>query len=144
MGTVYFYESHTNAVADANSSPVNVVGYTEYLYLLGETKLGIGVHGPYDTLQDLYKAWPKAQQTSASPIPGSTAVGGAPTNVAVGATGGLTGALGAFEGLAQAITDGSLWRSLGWIIMGVILLVIGITLWLKENNVLPEVVPIPV
>lgn len=144
MGTVYFYESHTNAVATADSSPIDVVGYTEYLYLVGESKLGIGVHGPYNTIADLYAAWPNAKSTGAAPIPGAAAVAGAPSNEASQLTGGVTGALGAFEGIAQALTDGSLWRSLGWLAMGIILLIVGIMLWLKENNILPEVVPVPI
>lgn len=71
-------------------------------------------------------------------------IGGNAAAAVPGVIGGLTGALGAFEALAQAVTDGALWRSLGWIILGGLLTIIGIALWLKEQNVLPEVVPIPI
>lgn len=44
----------------------------------------------------------------------------------------------------SAITDGAMWRSLGWITLGLILMVVGILMLLRKMDVLPDVVPIPV
>jgi hypothetical protein len=61
----------------------------------------------------------------------------------LGQVGGIT-EIGHFIGvIASAITDGAMWRSLGWISLGGILLVIGLFLWLKDSGAL-EGLPIPV
>jgi hypothetical protein len=39
--------------------------------------------------------------------------------------------------------DAALWRSLGWLALGVLLLVTGAALWLKKANYLPAAVPVP-
>ena len=42
------------------------------------------------------------------------------------------------------ILDIHMWRSIGWITLGAVLLVLGILLWLKKENYLPSAVPVPV
>ena len=46
--------------------------------------------------------------------------------------------------LVTHLTDIFMWRSLGWILLGLVLLVVGILLLLKKMDVLPTVVPVPV
>lgn len=46
----------------------------------------------------------------------------------------LSGIEGLFGGFFQIITDGKMWRSLGWVVLGLVLIAMGINLWLK----LPE------
>lgn len=45
----------------------------------------------------------------------------------------LTGIAGAAQALFHAVTDGTMWRSLGWILLGVLLLVLGTALWLRKS-----------
>ena len=68
------------------------------------------------------------------------------SNVASAVTplGDLGGALTAFSGIVGALADGSMWRSLGWILLGVLLIFLGSSLWLKSKNILPEVIPVPI
>lgn len=42
----------------------------------------------------------------------------------------LTGIAGALEAFYQAVTDGKTWRSLGWIILGIVLMLVGVFLWI--------------
>jgi hypothetical protein len=42
------------------------------------------------------------------------------------------------------ITDIAMWRSLGWIALGAVLVIIGIIMWLKQSDLLPDVMPVPV
>ena len=42
----------------------------------------------------------------------------------------LAGIAGALEAFFKALTDGKTWRSLGWILLGVVLMVVGVLLWI--------------
>jgi len=44
----------------------------------------------------------------------------------------------------ENITDGKMWRSLGWLVLGLVFIIGGVVLWMKNSNLLPDVVPIPV
>ena len=46
--------------------------------------------------------------------------------------------------LVTHLTDIFMWRSLGWITLGLVLLIVGIMLLLRKMDVLPSVVPVPV
>lgn len=37
---------------------------------------------------------------------------------------------GSFEAFFGAVTDGKMWRSLGWILLGIMLMYLGVTLWI--------------
>jgi uncharacterized membrane protein YedE/YeeE len=78
---------------------------------------------------------PAAGVTSA----GLSAAGGV-ANAASGA-GGIADALSAFF---AAVTDVYMWRSLGWLALGIVLLFAGAALWLKKEGALPSVIPLPV
>jgi len=70
----------------------------------------------------------KVQQTGAAPITGTAG------EAATGQTGSLpnplAGIAGSLEAFFGAVTDGKLWRSLGWALLGIILMITGIWLWL--------------
>jgi hypothetical protein len=51
------------------------------------------------------------------------------------------GAWGAITGFLVAIADWHLWASLGWVLLGIALIVIGLRMW-AGKNVLPPVPPI--
>ena len=38
------------------------------------------------------------------------------------------------EGYWAGLTDGKLWRSLGWIILGIILMIFGVAIWVTGQK----------
>lgn len=55
------------------------------------------------------------------------------------------------EGIAKVagdigfgVTDGKMWRSLGWIVVGAILLLLGVWMLAKGSGAIPNIIPIPV
>lgn len=44
----------------------------------------------------------------------------------------------------QQITRVEMWRSLAWIVAGVVLILVGVTLWMRKEGLIPDAVPIPV
>jgi hypothetical protein len=69
-----------------------------------------------------------------APTPGSNVAG------AVGAAGSAPGALSGVAGAADALsaffaylTNAAMWRSLGWLLLGVVLMIAGIALFLKDQ-----------
>lgn len=120
MGTVYFYDSHTHAVATANSSPDSLL-YPDYLFYESELHLGIGLHGPYNSLAALHSANPGSE--GASPIPGASAVGTTPQAAASDALKSANPLAGLFQ---KAI-----WLRVGEVVVGLILLGIGMNALLK-------------
>ena len=58
----------------------------------------------------------------------------------------LTGIAGALEAFYQAVTDGKMWRSLGWILLGILLMWFGTLLWLRREGLSgspPPFIPVP-
>lgn len=73
--------------------------------------------GPYATEADAKAAIPAIQ--AANPAPGAVAQ-------AAPAFGDVASALSAFY---DKLTDGKMWRSLGWLVLGVLLIISGLILW---------------
>jgi hypothetical protein len=89
-----------------------------------------GFQGPmtWDQAQTVIGLNKKVEQTGAAPITGTAG------EAATGQTGSLPNplaALGSLEAFYQVITDGKLWRSLGWLLLGASLVYTGIFLWLR-------------
>lgn len=89
-----------------------------------------GYQGPmtWQQAQGVLDLAKKVNQTGAAPITGTAG------EAATGQTGSLPNplaALGSLEAFFTVLTDGKLWRSLGWIIFGAMLVYTGIFLWLK-------------
>lgn len=83
------------------------------------------VHGPYKSQQDAQNAIAGIQK--ASPAPGAfQQITGVNPNVFSS----IQNALTAFY---DAVTNGKMWRSLGWLILGVLLMIMGVALWLKGS-----------
>lgn len=55
-----------------------------------------------------------------------------------------SGFFGGLIGFLDALTDVSTWRSLGWILLGAILIIAGVFLWLRQNDLIPKTQPVPV
>lgn len=93
--------------------------------------------GPFATEAEA-KAAQNPQQQSPNPV---TDITTAAQNANFNPLGWL-GAIGHWIGEAVAhILDVHMWRSIGWITLGVVLLVLGLLLWLKKENYLPSAVP---
>jgi hypothetical protein len=45
----------------------------------------------------------------------------------------LAGIAGSLTGFYHALTDGKMWRSLGWIILGIVLMLTGVLLWIGPS-----------
>ena len=60
------------------------------------------------------------------------------------AAGNATGAWGAITGFLLALTDWHLWASLGWLLLGLVLIVMGARLWLGKSALPapPAVIPV--
>lgn len=115
-----------------------------------------GISGPYSTLAEAYDVWkhePQNQDVSTLTRIGQdlgTGIGfaiyGSSNPAAVvgaGKTGGQAaqGALGWLQDIGHwigeavaHILDIHMWRSIGWITMGLVLLVLGIFLWLRKAD----------
>lgn len=123
MGTVYFYDSNTNAVATANSSPDSLL-YADYVFYEAELHAGIGLHGPYDSLAALDKANPNAKSSGAAPIPGASTIGTTPqgglSNLANDT--GIT-AVGDFF---NQLKEGNLWLRVGEALLGIVLIAVAL------------------
>ena len=76
--------------------------------------------------------WDLIKETAAA---GSGNIAGAESTAAgspaVQAAGRASGTWGAITGFLVALTDWHLWASLGWLVAGLVLIIIGISLWLR-------------
>lgn len=87
------------------------------------------INGPYASQAEANAAIPSIQQQN--PAPGEfqqiTAGGEAPAAAGGGVNfSSIQNALTAFY---DVLTNGKMWRSLGWLLIGIIILIIGIALW---------------
>ena len=91
---------------------------------------------------------PAASTTPAgasAPIPATdTSIPGDFLHWAAGVWGTLTAPAQVAVKIWDTLSDVTMWRSLGWLFLGIIMLFIGAALWLKKEGALPSVVPLPV
>lgn len=83
------------------------------------------ISGPYSTQAAAAAALSSWQQKAA-------AAGGAPAT-AVGPVGAFSSVQNALSGFYDVITNGKMWRSLGWVILGILLMISGLGLLLKND-----------
>ena len=57
----------------------------------------------------------------------------ATTNFAAGIPSPLSGIAGALSAFFAVVSDGKMWRSLGWIVAGIVLMIIGVALWIGPS-----------
>jgi hypothetical protein len=88
--------------------------------------------GPFTSKADAQKAFQAGPQ-DASIAPGiSVGPGGdfkGPLSGIGDAAHAIAALAGVFKGVADALTDGKLWRSVGWLLLGVVLIFLGVRLW---------------
>ena len=62
---------------------------------------------------------------------------GGTANPGAGVTSGVAGPLvamvGVFEAAWTMLTDGKMWRSLGWLLLGIVLMLLGVALWIGPS-----------
>jgi hypothetical protein len=80
--------------------------------------------GPFATEAEAQAAQAPIQQ---SPNPVNDAAN------AIANAGPLAGIAGSLEAFFGAVTDGKLWRSLGWILLGILLMLAGVLLWIGPS-----------
>lgn len=73
---------------------------------------------------------------------GSIGVIQAAVNAAGSLNNGWLGFVIALEQIWAGLTDGKMWRSLGWLLLGTLLIVVGAALWAGMSGKLPPVIPI--
>jgi hypothetical protein len=103
----------------------------------GSTVLG----GPYLTEADAEHAAPQGSSGSTKVATGVTpAVNDLPENPLS-----FLGEIGHWIGVfVTDITDVYMWISLGWIALGLLLLVLGVVWLLRKTGIIPNTVPVPV
>jgi len=77
---------------------------------------------------------PVGQENTVNLDPASQALGGDQSqSIAGSVVNGASGFLGPVVGFLGNLTDVKLWRSLGWILLGIVLLILGLVLWLRRS-----------
>lgn len=88
--------------------------------------------GPFTSLKDAQAAFKTGATNAASPIPGvDITPGGGLT--AVNPLAGIEGLSKIFGDFFSGLTNGKMWRSLGWVLLGILLMLAGAALWLKGS-----------
>lgn len=73
---------------------------------------------------------------------GSIGVIQAAVNAAGSLNNGWLGFVIALEQIWAGLTDGKMWRSLGWLLLGTVLIIVGAAMWTAGSGKLPPVIPI--
>jgi hypothetical protein len=96
--------------------------------------------GPYATKAEADAALSNATASGANPVSGIAA------NVSIPNPFSWVGAIAHWVGdLVGHLTDAAMWKSIGWMTLGIVLVIMGILLWVKQNAASgPMPVPIPV
>lgn len=111
-----------------NQSPAVTVGGKQYVPLIG----------PFGSQADAQSAQVQNPGPGSGIIPGI--IGGATGNLGSGVGLSLPNPLSGLEAIAKifgdfsrAVTDGKMWRSLGWLLLGILLMLAGVLLWIGPS-----------
>lgn len=123
---------------------------------------GGGISGPYSTIAAAYKVWKAepqnqdvstltqieqylslAEQDITHTGSGQLGLAGNPQAIQ-NPLSGLAAIGAALAKLVGYLSDLAMWKSLGWLLLGAILILAGVLLWLKKADILPPVIPLPV
>lgn len=102
----------------------------------GQTNAGFPTKTAAQTAADAFNRQP------GSPLGGVDAPGAFPS--IPNPLSGITEVGAVLKAFFQQITRVEMWRSLGWIALGAVLLILGVYLWLHKEGVIPNAIPIPV
>jgi hypothetical protein len=129
MGQVWFYDSNTNAVATANSSPDSAIGYSDYLFYEAELHAGIGLHGPYNSMTALYAANPTAKASNAQAGAGSSLIANGPQPAISGAGNAITSVDSGVTSMGDffnKLSEGNVWLRIGEFVLGVVVIAVAL------------------
>lgn len=87
--------------------------------------------GPFATQAEAQKA--KDAHPATGPLSAVHSAASGADQVVKSGTSGLAAIGGSLAGLGAAITDGKMWRSLGWLVFGVLMLLFGVFLWVRKE-----------
>ncbi len=87
--------------------------------------------GPFTSAADAQKAFQTGATPAASSIPGVSINPDGSVSLS-NPLSGLEAIARVMGDLGRAITDGKMWRSLGWIVLGLIVFGFGLVLWLRK------------
>jgi hypothetical protein len=79
-------------------------------------------------------------EAAASAITGTTI--GPPGTGAAGLASSSAGFISLIEGIWAGLTDGKMWRSLGWLLLGIVLMLMGASMWAGLSGKIPPVIPV--
>ncbi len=85
------------------------------------------------TSQSAAEQWVKSQGHTPVSLPGMKQAQGA-VNVGGALVGGAPDLLTALKGIWAGLSDGKMWRSLGWIVLGVVLMLLGAAAWIGMSK----------
>lgn len=92
------------------------------------------VNGPYPSKSAAEAALGKNH----GPAPGSTGPQDTPGLAGIDEIGAV------LKAFFQQLTRAAMWRCLGWIVLGFLMLGVGVYMWLTKEGIAPSVVPLPV
>jgi hypothetical protein len=127
------YGPHTRAEADAKVKAISATT---------QSPGNVSLTGPFATQAAAEQAV-RTKKGVTPPSTGATLETGVPSGVP-NPLSGLAAIAAALAKFAGYLGDISMWRSLGWLLLGAVMIILGILLWLKKENFLPSVVPVPV
>ena len=68
---------------------------------------------------------------------GGFGIAGDAAQTATKSAGGLGAVAAEIAGIWAGLTDGKMWRSLGWIVLGIVLMLLGVILWIGPKAAIP-------
>ena len=100
------------------------------------------VFGPYNTIAEADQGKSLAVKSKGK----SDGLGAAAKAAVPNPLSGIDEIGAVLEAFFDTISDGKMWRSVGWLLLGLVLTVFGIRLWLGKSALPkpPSVVPVPV
>lgn len=150
IGRAYLIQRGTPASGDANSAAVHGYNTIEQAYTnpnqvnwlsqpvisqwdaWASLPVGGGTLGVIETVNITAPSKPGQPPTISTPQNPTTAGAGAAGNDL-----GLAGIAGGISAFYHVLTDGKLWRSLAWILLGFLLIFTGLTWWIGGSAAVP-------
>lgn len=88
------------------------------------------IRGPYADQATANKAIPAIQKANPAPGEVQQVTAGGQSGAAAGGGVNFSSVQNALTGFYDKVTDGKMWRSLGWLLLGILLILSGLAMWL--------------
>lgn len=123
---------------DYYANPITGTIQQQHNHLLADGMKLAGWGGPFPSLAAAH-TWLDSQ--AAQKLKSAAGQAGHDTIAPVEGT---TQALAKIGGFFESLTEASTWRSVGWIVVGIILIISGLSLWIRGATDAPMIIPLPV